>query len=76
MIQGYWETAFDAISVNGNNISVSTQVAIIDTGTTIILGDEKSISNIYAAIPGSAPLQNTALWTSTPVTMLTIRVAN
>jgi len=66
--QGYWQTAFDAISVNGNNISVNTQDTIIDTGTTYILGDQESISNIYAKIPGSAPVQN-GLWTSTLVTM-------
>ena len=67
-IQGYWQTKFDAIFVNGTNISVSTQEAIIDTGTTYLLGDQDSISNIYAKIPGSAPLEN-GLWTSTLVTM-------
>jgi len=61
--KGYWQTAFDAILVNGNVISVSTQDAIIDTGTTYILGDQESISNIYAKIPGSTPLQDTGLWT-------------
>jgi len=76
MTQGYWQTTFDAMSVNGNDISVSTQDAIIDTGTTYILGDQESISNIYAKIPGSAPLQSisTGLWTSTR--SLTVRVAN
>jgi cathepsin D len=68
-IQGYWQTAFDAVSVNGNDISVSTKDAIIDTGTTYIYGDQESISNIYAKIPGSALLQNTGQWTSTLVTM-------
>lgn len=77
MIQGYWQTTFDAMSINGNGISVSTQDAIIDTGTTFVLGDQQSISNIYAQIPGSAQLQeDTSFWTSTLVTALTIRVAN
>jgi hypothetical protein len=67
-IQGYWQTAFDAISVNGSDISVSTRAAIIDTGTRYLLGDQESISNIYATIPGSAPIQD-GLWTSTLVTM-------
>jgi hypothetical protein len=67
-IQGYWQIAFDFISVNGHNISVSTQEAIIDTGTRLIVGDNESISNIYAMIPGSASMQN-GLWTSTLVTM-------
>jgi cathepsin D len=66
VIQGYWQTTFDAVSVNRNGISVSTQAAIIDTGTTLVLGDQQSISNIYANIPGSAQLQgSTTLWTST-----------
>ncbi|KAN0108977.1 acid protease [Russula decolorans] len=60
--QGYWQTAFDAISVNGSDISVSTRAAIIDTGTRYLLGDQESISNIYATIPGSAPIQD-GLWT-------------
>ena len=68
MIQGYWQTTFDAILVNGNAISVSNQDAIIDTGTTYVLGDQVSVSNIYAQIPGSAPLEGTNLWTSTLVT--------
>ncbi len=77
VIQGYWQTTFDAMSINGNGISVSTQDAIIDTGTTFVLGDQQSISNIYAQIPGSAQLQeDTSFWTSTLVTALTIRVAN
>jgi cathepsin D len=67
-IQGCWQIAFDFISVNGHNISVSTQEAIIDTGTRLIVGDNESISNIYAMIPGSASMQN-GLWTSTLVTM-------
>jgi hypothetical protein len=37
-----------------------------------VLGDQQSISNIFAAIPGSAMLQGTTLWTSTLVTTLTI----
>jgi hypothetical protein len=70
-IQGYWQTVLDAMSVNGNNIniSVSTQQAVIDTGTTFVLGDQESISNIYATIPGSAQVKNSILWTSTLVTM-------
>ena len=68
MVQGYWQITFDAISVNGNVIPVTNQDAIIDTGTTLVYGDLESVSNIYAQIPGSAPLQGTDLWTSTLVT--------
>ncbi|KAN0113674.1 acid protease [Russula decolorans] len=72
--QGYWQIAFDFISVNGHNISVSTQEAIIDTGTRLIVGDNESISNIYAMIPGSASMQN-GLWTipcNTSVTVIIV----
>jgi cathepsin D len=75
-IQGYWQTTFDAITANGNVISVSTQDAIIDTGTTLILGNRESIHNIYKEIPGWAHLQNTDLYTSTLFTVLAVRVAN
>ncbi|KAI0271069.1 aspartic peptidase domain-containing protein [Russula aff. rugulosa BPL654] len=60
--EGYWQTTFDDITVNGNVISVSTQVAIIDTGTTFLLGDQESIRNIYEQIPSSAQLQNSNLY--------------
>ncbi len=75
-IQGFWQTTFDAISVNGNDISVSTKDAIIDTGSTLISGDQESISNIYSKIPGSAQSPDGSLWSSTLVTVSTIRLAN
>jgi cathepsin D len=71
-IQGFWQAKFDSLSVNGKNIpgiNFNTDYATIDTGVTFILGEQESISNIYATIPGSAQLQNTSLWTSTLVTM-------
>jgi cathepsin D len=73
-IQGYWQTTFDAITANGNVISVGTQNAIIDTGTTLVLGDRESISNIYEMIPGSASLKNTGIYMSTLFTVLTSKL--
>ncbi|KAI0058456.1 acid protease [Artomyces pyxidatus] len=54
--EGYWQTTFDAISVGGRKV-VSSSAAIIDTGTTQIIGDSTSIAAIHAKIPGakSAP---------------------
>ncbi|KAF8265090.1 acid protease [Lactarius quietus] len=50
--QGYWQGSFNSISVNGESV-ISSQSAIIDTGTTQIIGDTQSIQAIYDQIPGS-----------------------
>jgi cathepsin D len=75
-IQGYWQTRLDNITINGNDTQISTTEAIIDTGNSLILGDQISIANIYAAIPGSSRMNDSDLWTCTFVTELTVRVAN
>lgn len=75
-IQGFWQTKFDAISINGNDIPLSIKDAIIDTGSTFISGDQESISNIYSKIPGSAQAPESNLWSSTIITMMFVRVAN
>ncbi len=56
-----------SISVNGNVVSVSTNEVILDTSNLAISGDSESISNIYANIPGSAQVPNSAEWISTHV---------
>ncbi|KAI9444474.1 acid protease [Lactarius indigo] len=50
--RGYWQGSFDGISVNGKTV-VHRQDAIIDTGTTLVIGDTVSVRAIYAQIPGS-----------------------
>ncbi|KAH9019320.1 acid protease [Lactarius deliciosus] len=50
--QAYWEGSFDSISVNGKSI-VSGETAIIDTGTTQVIGDTWRVQDIYDGIPGS-----------------------
>ncbi|KAH9017350.1 acid protease [Lactarius deliciosus] len=52
--EGYWETNVDAIYVNGRKVA-GVRDSIIDTGTTIILGDAKTVKAIYKHIPGSKP---------------------
>ncbi|KAF8473673.1 acid protease [Russula ochroleuca] len=52
--QGFWQIKLDNITINGNDTHIGTKEAVIDTGTTQILGDHESIANIYANIPGSA----------------------
>ncbi|KAH9033421.1 acid protease [Lactarius pseudohatsudake] len=52
--EGYWETNVDALYVNGRKIA-GVRDSIIDTGTTMILGDAKTVQAIYKHIPGSKP---------------------
>lgn len=42
----------DAVHADGNQIVGNTSV-IIDTGTTLIIGDAPAVKDIYASIPGS-----------------------
>ncbi|KAG2075790.1 acid protease [Suillus decipiens] len=46
---GYWQVTGDAIGIDGKNI-VNTFSAIVDTGTTLILGDTSYVSQLYAVI--------------------------
>ncbi|KAI0318428.1 acid protease [Amylostereum chailletii] len=50
--QGYWQVDLDAFNVNGKEV-VSGTPSIIDTGTTLIIGDTSSVDAVYAKIPGS-----------------------
>ncbi|KAH9019324.1 acid protease [Lactarius deliciosus] len=50
--QGYWQGSLDGISVNGKTV-IRGQGAIIDTGTTQVVGDTQSVKAVYAQIPGS-----------------------
>ncbi|KAI6151261.1 aspartic peptidase domain-containing protein [Pisolithus tinctorius] len=47
--QGFWQFDGDAISANGN-ATLSSFTAIIDTGTTLILGDLDTIGPFYASL--------------------------
>ncbi|KAH9059067.1 acid protease [Lactarius vividus] len=50
--QAYWQGLFDNISVNGRAV-VGREDAVIDTGTTQVVGDTQSVQAIYDQIPGS-----------------------
>jgi hypothetical protein len=83
MIQGLWNTKLDGITINGNDTQVSTKDAIINSGTSLIIGDHDSIANIYAGIPGSIRLNQSAdplevfqYWACTFVTEFTVTVAS
>ncbi|KAI9453014.1 acid protease [Lactarius psammicola] len=49
---GYWQGSLDRISVEGETI-VGGGGAVIDTGTTQVIGDSWSVQAIYDQIPGS-----------------------
>ena len=68
ILQGYWQGSFDGISVNGKTV-VSRAGAIIDTGTTQVVGDTQSVQAVYAQIPGSKDV-GSGTWTSMFTTKL------
>lgn len=51
--RGYWAIYMDSLTVSGTNIPTTNQYAAIDTGTTLIAGNQDAVESIYAAIPGS-----------------------
>ncbi|EJU04217.1 acid protease [Dacryopinax primogenitus] len=62
----YWTLQMNSFKVNGAPLSLGTEnLAIIDTGTSLIGGPSDQINAIFASIPGSAPGtgQLAGLWT-------------
>lgn len=57
-LQGFWQVALDSVDVGGEAVATSLS-AIIDTGTTLVLGDATSVAALYAAIPGSKDASST-----------------
>jgi len=56
-LQGYWQTNIDALYVNGQQIA-STTDSIIDSVTTMILGDNQTVQALYDQIPSSFPMKS------------------
>lgn len=50
--EGYWQTNFDALNVGGQGV-VSTTSCIVDSGTTLVIGDTQNVAAFYAQIPGA-----------------------
>lgn len=55
----YWQVPVDGAVVNGKAISAvnangTKPLAIVDTGTTVVLGGRATVAAIYAQIPGSS----------------------
>ncbi|KII89342.1 hypothetical protein PLICRDRAFT_53792 [Plicaturopsis crispa FD-325 SS-3] len=50
--EGYWQVDLDGVSAAGKKL-VSSTSAIIDSGTTLIVGDTASVKKFYAGISGA-----------------------
>ncbi|KIJ58919.1 hypothetical protein HYDPIDRAFT_118958 [Hydnomerulius pinastri MD-312] len=50
--EGYWEVNMDGVVVNGKTVLISID-SIIDTGTTIIVGQPFDVATLYKAIGGT-----------------------
>ncbi|KAL0581947.1 hypothetical protein V5O48_000004 [Marasmius crinis-equi] len=50
--QGFWQINIGGLSVSGRT-PVGQVGGIVDTGTTLILGDQRNVAAFYAAIPGA-----------------------
>ncbi|KZO97529.1 acid protease, partial [Calocera viscosa TUFC12733] len=50
----YWEIGLQQVSV-GAAVPVRNTTAIVDTGTTLVVGPPSAVAAFYASIPGSAP---------------------
>ncbi|KAI0061612.1 Asp-domain-containing protein [Artomyces pyxidatus] len=73
--EGYWQSTVDSVTVNGKK-AVSSTAAILDTGTTQIVGDQTGIAAIHKQISGakSAPQYGDGIYTipcsfNTPITV-------
>ena len=43
----YWQVEVDAVTVDGKSLSKNRNTAIVDTGTSLILGSEKNVAELY-----------------------------
>lgn len=75
-IQSSWQTVFDGINIDGQDLQIETKNVLIDTGSQLIVGDPKTIAHIYGYILDSVQNTTSGLWKSVFVTELTIRLAN
>ncbi|EPQ56641.1 acid protease [Gloeophyllum trabeum ATCC 11539] len=56
--EGYWQVDLDAVSVGGKK-AVTGLSSIIDTGTTLIVGDSDNVAQLYDAIDGAQDASET-----------------
>lgn len=55
----FWEISAQSVSVGTTKVVTRAQDAIVDTGTTLLIVDPTSATEIYAKIPGARSATNT-----------------
>ncbi|KAF8207165.1 aspartic peptidase A1 [Mycena galopus ATCC 62051] len=51
---GFWQATLDGVSVNGADVNgIVTTIAVMDTGTTVLLAPTQEAAAIHAQIPGA-----------------------
>lgn len=68
--QTYWQIAIDSISVNGKSVTVTGIKGVVDSGTSVLVGDSNIVKQILALIP--AVNQNCSNVSSLPTVTITI----
>ncbi|KAJ7671631.1 aspartic peptidase A1 [Mycena polygramma] len=58
-IQGFWESAVDAFTVDGKDAGLTGRSAIMDTGTTLIVAPVADATAIHKLIDRSNPMNDT-----------------
>jgi len=56
--KGFWQVDMDSVTVGGQE-ALSTTSAIIDTGTTLVVGVPNQVAQVYQSIPGSQDASST-----------------
>lgn len=55
----YWDVPFTGINVTpAHNLTVNTNLTVVDTGTTLTYGPEESINAFYAGVEGAVRGEN------------------
>ncbi|KAH8085458.1 aspartic peptidase domain-containing protein [Cristinia sonorae] len=73
--KGFWQIALDSVQAGSNQQTVGCTAAIIDTGSSLIIGDRVNVDKLYATIPGSRDIGGgmyTVPCASIPIITLTI----
>jgi len=50
---GFWEAPMGAVTMNGQQLAVASNAAILDTGTTLMVWPNNDVVAIHQAIPGA-----------------------
>lgn len=51
-----WLVSIDGLTIEDSSIDVTNQIALVDTGTTLVYGPSSKLSDMYSKINGTFPL--------------------